>query len=83
VASAGLIEDVGPPILVWGWVEYDDIFVRKGGIKNRTEFCYRVDRRRLPVTNEFWIGFIPYERFNAIDWDCLRPFDPATGEGGG
>jgi hypothetical protein len=83
VASAGLIDDVGPIILVWGWVEYDDIFVRKDGIKNRTEFCYRMDRRRLPVTNELWMGFIPYERFNAIDWYCLRAFDPATGEGGG
>lgn len=83
VASAGLIDDVGPMILLWGWVEYDDIFVRKGGIKNRTEFCYRVDRRHVPVTNELWMGFIPYERFNAIDWDCLRPVDPATGEGGG
>jgi hypothetical protein len=25
-ASAGLIEEIGPPMLLWGWVEYDDIF---------------------------------------------------------
>lgn len=83
MASAGLIEDIGPALLLWGWVEYDDIFVRKGGTKNRTEFCYRIDRRRLPVTNEFWIGFIPHNKFNAADDDCLRSIDPATGQGGG
>jgi hypothetical protein len=82
-ASAALIEEIGPAVLLWGWIEYDDIFVTMGGIKNRTEFCFRVERRRLPVTNELWIGFIPHDRFNAADADCLRSIDPATGEGGG
>ena len=83
-ASAGLIEDIGPALLLWGWVEYDDIFTASGSTgRHRTEFCFRMDRKRLPVTNEFWMGFIPYEKFNAADFDCLRPIDPATGEGGG
>jgi hypothetical protein len=84
VASAGLVEDIGPAMLLWGWIEYDDIFTASGSTaRHRTEFCYRVDRRRLPVTNELWMGFIPHDRFNAADDDCLRPIDPATGQGGG
>jgi hypothetical protein len=51
-ASAGLVEDIGPALLLWGWIEYDDIFTASGSTpRHRTEFCYRVDRRRLPVTN--------------------------------
>jgi hypothetical protein len=60
----------------WGWVEYDDIF--SGTIRHRTEFCFRFERSRLPVTGEFWIGFNPYPRFNAADADCLRPIDSRT-----
>jgi hypothetical protein len=83
-ASAGLVEDIGPAMLLWGWIEYDDIFTASGSTtRHRTEFCYRVDRRRLPVTNELWMGFLPHDRFNAADDDCLRPIDPATGQGGG
>jgi len=80
--TASLVEDTSTTIGLWGWVEYDDIF-QGSTIRRRTEFCYRVDRRRLPVTNELFVGFIPYERFNAADWNCLRPIDPATGDGGG
>ena len=84
MASAGLIEDIGPTILLWGWIEYDDIFTASGSTtRHRTEFCYRVDRRQLPVTNELWMGFIPHDKFNAADYECLRPIDPATGQGGG
>lgn len=45
---------------LWGWIEYDDIFTRSGSTsRHRTEFCFQIDRERLPVTNEFWIGFKP------------------------
>jgi len=66
---------------LWGWIEYDDIF--PGSIRHRTEFCFQIIFERLPPTNEGWIRFEPYSRFNAADSDCLRPIDPATGEGGG
>jgi hypothetical protein len=66
---------------LWGWIEYDDIF--SGSIRHRTEFCFQIIFERLPPTNEGWIRFEPYSRFNAADADCLRPIDPATGEGGG
>jgi hypothetical protein len=64
----------------WGWVEYDDIFI--GTTRHRTEFCFQLDRVRLPVTSEFWIAFKPHSRFNAADGDCLRPIDPHTNKSG-
>jgi hypothetical protein len=66
---------------LWGWIEYDDIFA--GTIRHRTEFCFQIIFERLPPTNDPWIRFEPHSRFNAADWDCLRPIDPATGQGGG
>jgi hypothetical protein len=66
---------------LWGWIEYDDIF--PGSTRHRTEFCFQIIFERLPATNEGFIRFEPYSRFNAADWDCLRPIDPATGQGGG
>ena len=65
---------------LWGWVEYDDIFT--GTSRHRTEFCFQIDRVRLPVTNELWIGFKPYSRFNAADDTCLRPIHPHTNKSG-
>jgi hypothetical protein len=65
---------------LWGWVEYDDVFT--GTIRHRTEFCFQIDRVRLPVTNEFLAGFRPYPRFNAAEADCLRPIDPHTNRSG-
>jgi hypothetical protein len=65
---------------LWGWVEYDDIF--DGTSRHQTEFCFLVDRRRLVPTNDFWIGFVPYSRFNAVDGDCMRPIEPHTNRSG-
>jgi hypothetical protein len=61
---------------LWGFVEYDDIF--SGTLRHRTEFCFQIVFKRLQPTNEPWIGFEPYSRFNAADNDCLRPVDPTT-----
>lgn len=63
---------------LWGWVEYDDIFSETQ--RHRTEFCFHIDCDRVPVTGEFWLGFKPYPRFNAMDGNCLRPIDPHTNE---
>jgi len=82
--SASLIEDISLTWAIWGWIEYVDIFTRSGSTsRHRTEFCFRIERRRLPVTNELWIGFIPHDRFNAADLDCLRPIDPVTNQSSG
>lgn len=63
----------------WGWVEYDDVFT--GSIRHRTEFCFEIDHALLP-TGEFWVGFKPTERFNAIDWGCSREFNAAENKYG-
>jgi hypothetical protein len=76
---SGEMEAIGldqPKWYLWGWVEYNDIFF--GTLRHRTEFCFEIERRRLPATNEFWIGFMPHSRFNAAEEDCLRPIDPTA-----
>jgi hypothetical protein len=76
--SAADLEDIlaGTDCYFWGWVEYDDIF--EGTLRHRTEFCFRIERIRLPITNELFIGFYPHSRYNAVDQRCLRPIDPHT-----
>lgn len=79
--AAAVFEPIEPEHewYLWGWVEYDDIFTASGSTsRNRTEFCFQVERVRLPFTNELWVGFKPYERFNAVDWGCTRKIDPMT-----
>jgi hypothetical protein len=61
---------------LWGWIEYDDIF--RGTTRHRTEFCFQVVFERLEPTNESWLAFLPYSKFNAADGGCLRPVDPHT-----
>jgi hypothetical protein len=64
----------------WGWVEYGDIFSFTE--RHRTEFCFLIDRRRMPGT-ELWVGFNPHSRFNAVDDNCLRPIYPHTDKNSG
>jgi hypothetical protein len=59
---------------LWGWVEYDDIF--GSDTRHRTEFCFEIGRLRLEATNDLWMAFKPFSRFNAMDSDCLRPIEP-------
>ena len=63
-------ETAGRTWFFWGWVEYDDIFQSR----HRTEFCFRINRRRLEWTNEFVMGFTPDASFNNMDQGCLREF---------
>jgi hypothetical protein len=58
---------------LWGWAEYDDVF--SGTPRHRTEFCFEAKPTRDPHTNEIYVGFPMYKRFNAADWDTLRPYD--------
>jgi hypothetical protein len=66
---------------VWGWVEYEDVFFDSTP-RHRTEFCFEARPVRDPHTNEIYIGFPMYRRFNAADWDTLRPFDPVENKYG-
>jgi hypothetical protein len=65
---------------VWGWAEYDDVF--SGSSRHRTEFCFEVRPIRDQYTNEIYVGFPPYKRFNAADGDTLRPYDPIANKYG-
>jgi hypothetical protein len=58
---------------IWGWAEYDDVF--SGTTRHRTEFCFEAKPTRDPHTNEIYVGFPMHKRFNAADWDTLRPYD--------
>jgi hypothetical protein len=56
-------------ILIWGWLDYDDVF--PGTERHRTEFCFRVDVRYGAdgIPN---ITFPIYGRFNGFDGECLK-----------
>lgn len=56
-------------VLIWGWLDYDDVFPATE--RHRTEFCFRVDVRHGAdgVPN---ITFPIYGRFNAFDGECLK-----------
>ena len=58
---------------VWGWAEYDDVF--SGTSRHRTEFCFEVKATRDPHTNEIYVAFPMHKRFNAADWNTLRPYN--------
>jgi hypothetical protein len=62
--------------LLWGSVEYDDIFA--GSYRHRTEFCFEMVVRTLPVSGELTIDFEPFPEYNNMDGDCMRSFDPHT-----
>jgi len=60
--------------VLWGWVEYDDVF--SGTPRHRTEFAFQIIRVRPPNSTELWVSFQPLDRFNAVDGGCMRPFWP-------
>jgi hypothetical protein len=74
-ASAGIVNPDDPtPLLLWGSVEYDDIF--SGSFRHRTEFCFQTHVKRVPITGDTWVGFVPYRRYNNVDENCEADFDP-------
>jgi len=62
-------------IYVWGWVEYDDIFV--GSPRHRTEFCFKVSPVDL-ATGKLRIDL--HHAHNGADGDCFRKLDPRTNQ---
>ena len=57
-------------LFVWGWIDYDDVF--EGTVRRRTEFCFDVEADARPDGNNIYMRFIPYDRFNGADGDCMR-----------
>ena len=61
------VRDAQGRVLVWGWVEYDEVF---GDAKrHRTEFCYQLVVTGSPAS---WVGFSQYKAYNGADEDCAK-----------
>ena len=58
-------------ILVWGVVEYDDVFV--GTKRRRTEFCLIVGNIHIDSAGRMQCGIGTYDRHNGADGDCMFP----------
>lgn len=65
--------------LLWGWIEYDDIF----GKARRTEYCYRAAAKIKNVkaddgeaVEDVRFELITHGSFNAVDDDCYRKPTP-------
>lgn len=58
--------------IVWGWVEYDDIFAPKSE-RRRTEYCFEVVAELDPKSGVPGLRCRHRGKFNASDGDCLRP----------
>ncbi|MBV6489616.1 MAG: hypothetical protein KJZ73_06410 [Pseudorhodoplanes sp.] len=61
------VRDLQGRLLIWGWVEYDEVFTDAG--RHRTEFCYQVAVTGSPMS---WVGFTQYRAFNGVDDDCMK-----------
>ena len=61
------VRDLQGKLLIWGWVEYDEIFA--GAKRHRTEFCYQVAVSGSPASH---VGFSQYHLHNGVDEDCSK-----------
>jgi hypothetical protein len=61
------VRDLQGKLLIWGWVEYDEIF--PGARRHRTEFCYQVAVSGSPASH---VGFSQYHMHNGVDDDCMK-----------
>jgi hypothetical protein len=56
-------------LYLWGWIEYDDVFV--GSKRHRTEFCRRVEVvRQTDNPNHHPFFYVNHMTYNAMDEDC-------------
>ena len=65
------VRDLQGRVLVWGWVEYDEVFGNSR--RHRTEFCYQLVVTGSPAS---WVGFSQYRAFNGADEDCTKKPTP-------
>lgn len=61
------VRDLQGKLLIWGWVEYDEIF--PGAKRHRTEFCYQVAVSGSPASH---VGFSQYHLHNGVDEECSK-----------
>jgi hypothetical protein len=70
VCDIHLVGDEDLALLIWGWVEYQDVF---STTIRRTEFGFRVWIEGDIMLGNRLIRFEPTEKHNAADEDCLKP----------
>jgi hypothetical protein len=62
-------------LLVWGWVDYDDVF--DGTARHRTEFCYEITViERRDEWQKVFLDSRFYGKHNAADDECYRRPQP-------
>lgn len=61
------VRDLQGKLLIWGWVEYDEIF--PGAKRHRTEFCHQVAVSGSPASH---VGFSQYHMHNGVDGECMK-----------
>jgi hypothetical protein len=64
--------------LVWGWVEYNDVF--EPSDRHRTEFCFEFGTAAIINLDDGSTTLLPefvmYERHNGMDGDCMHKPQP-------
>ena len=69
-------------LLIWAWVEYDDVF--DGTSRHRTEHCFEIKVPGVPtVHTNNGEPLIPfryqgYEKYNGMDEECMRPLQTGS-----
>jgi hypothetical protein len=61
------VRDLQGRVLIWGWVEYDEVF--SDAKRHRTEFCYQLVVTGTPAS---WVGFSQHKVYNGADEDCVK-----------
>jgi hypothetical protein len=64
-------------LYVWGWAEYDDVFVRTA--RHRTEFCYKwTVGGNVRDPKKFGTRYNIHARHNGADEECELPLVTAS-----
>jgi hypothetical protein len=74
------VRDRNKVLLIYGWVEYNDILT---SLRRRTEFCSRLEVAGNPAAADGIgnIGFEIWGKYNATDDDCVyRPGQNPVGD---
>jgi hypothetical protein len=68
------IRDGGQCLYLWGWAEYDNVFL--GTPRRRTEFCYRIfvmGDPSDPAPNKVSFRWSLHKTHNGADDECMQP----------
>jgi hypothetical protein len=58
-------------LIIWGWLEYDDVFVRTP--RHRTEYCVQLRVNGDPMSDRCTYEPVIFYEHNGADEDCKKP----------